>query len=121
MVEIPLAKRSAADPMRALAKEGERMLAAIPAHGRCIALEVGGKSWSTEQVATKLADWRQHGDDIVLMIGGPDGLARAVRSRCHESWSLSALTFPHALARVVVVEQLYRAWSILQKTPYHRG
>ena len=120
LIEVPVTKRTGGDLARALDKEGERMLAAAPARARNIALEVAGKSWSTEQVAARLAEWRQRGDDIGLMIGGPDGLAPACQRHCHETWSLSPLTLPHGLARVVVVEQLYRAWSILERTPYHR-
>ncbi len=121
LVEIPVTKRTAGGLERARDKEGERMLSGAPPRGRIITLEVVGNSWSTEQVATRLAHWMQHGDDIALMIGGPDGLAPACLRSSHESWSLSPLTLPHGLARVVVVEQLYRAWSILHASPYHRG
>lgn len=122
LVEIPVAKRtSGGSPERARDKEGERMLAAAPTRGRIITMDVAGKSWSTEQVAARLARWMQQRDDIALMIGGPDGLSPSCVHRADESWSLSPLTLPHGLARVVVAEQLYRAWSILQGTPYHRG
>ena len=121
LTEIPLPRRIRGGLSRVLDKEGARMLAATPARGRNIALEVTGKSWNTVQVAQRLADWRQRGEDVTIMIGGPDGLSPECRQRCQETWSLSPLTLPHGLARVVVTEQLYRAWSILQRTPYHRG
>lgn len=105
----------------AMATEGERMLAAIdPAHTVC-ALEVGGKPWSTEQLAGQLKRWLASGEDLALLVGGPDGLAPDVRERTNIAWSLSPLTLPHGLVRVVVAEQIYRAWSLLQGHPYHRA
>lgn len=101
--------------------EGERMLAAMDrAHTAC-ALEVTGKPWSTEQLAGQLKTWLAGGTDIALLVGGPDGLAPEVRARATLSWSLSALTLPHGLVRVIVAEQIYRAWSLLQGHPYHRA
>ncbi len=97
------------------------MLAAIPDSDRVIALDVKGKSWSTEQLAQNLSRWRMDGDNYSLLIGGPDGLASDCLTRCDAKWSLSALTLPHPLVRIVVIEQLYRAWTILQHHPYHKS
>jgi 23S rRNA (pseudouridine1915-N3)-methyltransferase len=109
------------DRARALHEEGERMLAAVPASARVVALEVSGQAWSTEQLATRLGRWLTEGRDVALLVGGPEGLAPQCRTRADEQWSLSPLTLPHALVRIVIAEQLYRAWSILQGHPYHRG
>jgi len=101
--------------------EGERMLAAIPTGSQVIALDLRGRSWSTEQLAERLADWMAEGRDLALLVGGPDGLANPCVARAERLWALSPLTFPHPLVRVILAEQLYRAWSILNGHPYHRG
>lgn len=101
--------------------EGERMLAAVPKGAQVIALDTDGRSWSTEQVAQQLAGWMAEGRDLALLLGGPEGLSRSCIARAERLWSLSPLTFPHPLVRVVLAEQLYRAWSILKGHPYHRG
>ena len=122
LVEIPLAKRGRhADLARLREQEGERMLAAIPKGSRVIALEVTGRAWDSETLAGRLADWLQDGRDVCLLVGGPDGLAPACLKRAEARWSLSSLTLPHALVRVIVAEQIYRAWTIVQGHPYHRG
>ncbi len=119
--EIPLGKRGKnADIARAIAQEGEAMLAAIGARDRVVALEVKGRAWSTEQLAQQLAGWQMSGDDVALLVGGPDGLAPACVARATERWSLSPLTLPHPLVRVLLAEQLYRAWTINHNHPYHR-
>jgi len=119
--EIALAKRGKnADIARAIAQEGEAMLNAIPARDHVIALDVKGKSYSTEQFAALLAEWQMSGDHVSLLVGGPDGLANACLERAQARWSLSALTLPHPLVRVLVAEQLYRAWTINNNHPYHR-
>lgn len=120
--EIPVAPRGrGADAARAREQEGERMLAAIDAGMYVITLEVGGRALSTEAFAAFVAARQQDGRDVALLIGGPDGLAPACLARADFRWSLSPLTFPHGLVRVMVVEQLYRAQSILKNHPYHRG
>ena len=122
IVEIPPGLRGrSGDARKAMQEEGRRMLRAIPDSARVIALEVDGKSWSSEMVAEQLAKWQQDGRDVALLIGGPDGLDATCRQRAGQNWSLSALTFPHALARVILAEQLYRATTILKGHPYHRG
>lgn len=119
--EISAGKRGkGADLKRLCEQEGERVLAAIPKGAWVIALEVGGRSWSTEALASRLDGWRQQGCDVALLVGGPEGLAEACRQRADQLWSLSPLTLPHPLVRVVVAEQLYRAWTILSNHPYHR-
>ncbi|GAA5317021.1 MAG: 23S rRNA (pseudouridine(1915)-N(3))-methyltransferase RlmH [Candidatus Pelagadaptatus aseana] len=121
LVELPLGPRGKNQSVeRAIAKESEQILAAIPKGDRVIALEVTGKPWSTERLAANLADWSMDGGNFTLMIGGPDGLSRDCLQRADHKWSLSALTLPHPLVRIVLIEQLYRAWSILNNHPYHK-
>lgn len=121
LIEIPAEKRMAnADIKRLTEREGEKMLAHIKPTHRVIALDVKGELWSTEELATKLSNWQQDGRHIDLLVGGPDGLAPACLARANEKWSLSRLTFPHILIRLIVAEQIYRAFSILQNHPYHR-
>lgn len=119
--EIPAGKRGkGADIARLVEREGERLLAAIPDGALAVALDVRGQSWSTEQLAERLERWLQEGRDLALLVGGPDGLSPACLARAELRWSLSPLTLPHPLVRVVVAEQIYRAWSICRGHPYHR-
>lgn len=121
LVEIPAEKRSAnADIKRITQREGEKMLAAIKPGNKVIALDVQGKLWSTEKLAENLAKWNLEGRHIDLLVGGPEGLATSCLEKAEEKWSLSPLTFPHIIVRLIVAEQIYRAWSILQSHPYHR-
>ncbi|MBI5462073.1 MAG: 23S rRNA (pseudouridine(1915)-N(3))-methyltransferase RlmH [Gammaproteobacteria bacterium] len=121
LVEIAPGKRgTSADIKRIVRDEGERMLAAIPRDCLAIALEVGGKSWSTPQLAAQLEAWMRSGRDTALLVGGPEGMDEACRARADQLWSLSALTLPHPLVRVILAEQLYRAWSVMVGHPYHR-
>ena len=121
LIEIPAEKRTAnADLKRITEREGEKMLAAIKPQHHVIALDKGGKSWSSEQLSSQLGNWLQMGTNIDLLIGGPEGIAPACLKLARETWSLSALTFPHLLVRLIVAEQIYRAYSILQNSPYHR-
>ena len=122
LTEIPAGRRGKGrSAQRAVADEGGRMLKAIPARSRVVALDMAGQAWSTEQLARRLAVWMAGGSDLALLVGGPDGLDRACLQRAGERWSLSPLTFPHPLVRVILAEQLYRAWSLLQGHPYHRA
>ncbi|MEZ5585337.1 MAG: 23S rRNA (pseudouridine(1915)-N(3))-methyltransferase RlmH [Candidatus Competibacteraceae bacterium] len=122
LVEIPGGKRAKTTASeRAQSEEGEKMLAAIPARVGVIALDERGALWDTRQLAEQLTLWLNEGRDIALLVGGPDGLAPACRRRAEATWSLSPLTFPHALVRVMVAEQLYRAWTIISHHPYHRA
>ncbi len=101
-------------------KEAVKIAAAIPKGARVIALDERGKDQTTQQLATQLANWRQEGIDIAFLIGGADGLDASLKENAQALWRLSSLTLPHAMARVLLVEQLYRAWTILQCHPYHR-
>jgi 23S rRNA (pseudouridine1915-N3)-methyltransferase len=119
--EIELGKRGKnADIARLVKSEGERMLAAIPQNARIVTLDIPGKPWTTPELAEALQRWLVGGQNIALLVGGPEGLAESVRQQAHESWSLSKLTFPHPLVRILVAEQIYRAWSLLNNHPYHR-
>lgn len=120
--EISVATRSAGDsPQRAVQREGADMLASLGKDDFVVALEIGGKSMNTEQLSAWLAERLRDARPLALMIGGPDGLAPAVLERADQRWSLSALTLPHGLVRVVVAEQIYRAMSLLAGHPYHRA
>jgi 23S rRNA (pseudouridine1915-N3)-methyltransferase len=120
LVEIPLGERRGGDVRRAVEAEGRRMLAAAGEGGYLVALQVGGRALTTEQLARWIEDRAREGDSPVFCIGGPDGLAPEVDARARLRWSLSALTLPHGLARVVVAEALYRAVSLIKGLPYHR-
>jgi 23S rRNA (pseudouridine1915-N3)-methyltransferase len=102
-------------------REGADMLAALCRNDYVVTLEITGKSMSTEQLSAWLAERMREGRPLALLIGGPDGLAPQCRAKADHSWSLSPLTLPHGLVRVVVVEQLYRAMSLLAGHPYHRA
>ncbi|NOT85563.1 MAG: 23S rRNA (pseudouridine(1915)-N(3))-methyltransferase RlmH [Methylococcaceae bacterium] len=108
------------DVERIVKDEGERMLAAINRDTHIVTLDIPGKAWTTVELSEALQRWLGSGQDVALLIGGPEGLATAAKQSAHESWSLSKLTLPHPLVRVIVAEQLYRAWSILHNHPYHR-
>ncbi len=102
------------------AAERERIEAQLPKGARVVVLDERGMALTTQALATLLRDWQQGGDDVALVIGGPDGLQPAFRQSAHERIRLSDLTLPHAMVRVLLVEQLYRAWSINVGHPYHR-
>ena len=121
LVEIPLGKRTkGSDVQRLQEKEAGLMLAAIGANDLVVTLEVPGKAWSTEKLAANMGDWLHSGRNVCLLVGGPEGLHTSCLARADLRWSLSPLTLPHPLVRVVVAEQLYRAWSILHHHPYHK-
>jgi 23S rRNA (pseudouridine1915-N3)-methyltransferase len=121
LIEIPAVKRTkAVDIKRLLAQEGERMLQALPKNALVVAMDVTGRRWNTEDLAHQLDAWMHEGRDIALLVGGPDGLPPACREQADRSWSLSPLTFPHPLVRIIVAEQLYRATTILKHHPYHK-
>lgn len=113
-------RRKNADIDRILQQEAERMADAIPKGAFVIALDVDGKAWDTAQLSTQMGQWMQGGCDIVLLVGGPEGLHAKALALAQQRWSLSPLTFPHPLVRVIVAEQLYRALSLLRNHPYHR-
>jgi 23S rRNA (pseudouridine1915-N3)-methyltransferase len=120
--EIAVATRRAGEnPQRAILREGADMLAALGRDDYVVTLEITGKSMNTEQLSSWLAERMKDGRSLALLIGGPDGLSPQCRERADQRWSLSPLTLPHALVRVVVAEQLYRAMSLLAGHPYHRA
>jgi 23S rRNA (pseudouridine1915-N3)-methyltransferase len=121
LTEIPLGERGGGDVRRAVEAEGRRMRAAAGERGCVVALQVGGQSLSTAQLARWLEERAQEGAPPVFCIGGPDGLAPEIDGLARLRWSLSALTLPHGLARVVVAEALYRAVSVIKGLPYHRA
>lgn len=121
LTEIPAGKRGKnADIARILQQEGERMLAAVGKGNRIVTLEVTGKPWDTPQLSKQLANWQMDGRNVSLLVGGPEGLAPACIAAAEQRWSLSNLTLPHPMVRVIIAESLYRAWSLLNNHPYHR-
>lgn len=121
LVEIVAGKRAKnSDLKRLTQQEGEKMLAAIPKGAKVVALDVLGKPCSTEELAKELKTWQGSGQDIAILIGGPEGLADDCLKKAQQKISLSKLTLPHPLVRVVLVEQLYRATTILKGHPYHK-
>ena len=120
-IEIPLSSKGKGSANPSKESQGQAILKHISKQDRVVALDVLGKSMSTESLATQLANWQMNGQDICLLIGGPDGLSAECLQRADTKWSLSDLTLPHPLVRVLLMEQLYRAWTINQNHPYHRS
>jgi 23S rRNA (pseudouridine1915-N3)-methyltransferase len=121
LVEIPVARRQRErDAAGAIQREAERILAVLQPRDYVVVLDERGRSFTTLQLSAWLAERRAHGEPLSFIIGGPDGLGAAVSARAQLRWALSALTFPHALVRVLLVEQLYRASTVLAGHPYHR-
>lgn len=119
--EIPVAKRRKGEPVtRPIQAEGERMLAAITPSSLVVALDRKGRNWSTEDLAKNLERWQLDFSKVQFLIGGPDGLSNDCLNVATESWSLSNLTFPHFIVRILLAEQIYRAWSLLNNHPYHK-
>lgn len=120
LVEVPAAdRRNGRGVERWKEEEADRLLQAAGDRRR-IVLDVTGRPWSTEDLAARMADWRMEGRDPALLVGGPDGLAPRVLDGAEARWSLSPLTLPHALVRILVAEQVYRAWTLIAGHPYHR-
>jgi 23S rRNA (pseudouridine1915-N3)-methyltransferase len=119
--EVKAAVRRPGEPAaRAMASEGERILALLPAGAYLVALDERGQALPSKAVAARLTGWMRVGVQPTFVIGGADGLAPTVKTRADECWSVSAMTLPHGLVRVLLAEQLYRAWTILEGHPYHR-
>ena len=104
-----------------MAREADVLLNAIPEKSHAVVLDNHGKAWTTEQLSQQLGNWQTLGKNIVLVVGGADGLHASVKERADQQWSLSPLTFPHPLVRIILAEQLYRAQSLLDNHPYHRA
>jgi len=121
LIEITPSTRNKSTPIeKNIREEGERIKSAIPANSKLIVLDEKGKNFSSIDLSKQIEGWLPMGQDISIVIGGADGIDPAIKQQADEKWSLSSFTLPHALVRVVIAEQLYRAWSILQGHPYHR-
>lgn len=121
LTEIAPGKRGKkADIKRITDLEGEQMLNQVNKGSRVVTLEVNGKPWTTPQLAQRMQQWQLDGRDVSLLVGGPEGLSTACQQASEERWSLSPLTLPHPLVRIVIAEALFRAWSINNNHPYHR-
>ena len=119
--EVPVSRRSRNSTREKLVNdEGERMMALLKPGALVIALDRSGAQMSTPELAASMEEWRQEFSRVQILIGGPDGLSKGCLDSAAKSWSLSLLTFPHFMVRVMVAEQLYRAWSILNNHPYHK-
>ena len=121
LIDLPLAPRPKLGVADCLRHEAERLRKAVPKGARIIALHEGGRVLDSEALAGTLTRWQHETRELALLIGGPDGLDRGLLAEAHQSWSLSALTLPHALVKVLVAEQLYRAQALASGHPYHRG
>jgi 23S rRNA (pseudouridine1915-N3)-methyltransferase len=120
-IEIPLSPKGKGSSTRSKETQGQALLKVINKQDKVIALDVLGKSMSTESLAMQLSNWQMSGQNICLLIGGPDGLSSECLQRADIKWSLSDLTLPHPLVRILLMEQLYRAWTINKNHPYHRS
>lgn len=122
ITELPLAKRtkSASNIKKICESEGQSLLKAVPKDQYLIALDEKGRSHSTMSMASRFKEIMESGKDISMIVGGPDGLSKECLDAANEIWALSALTLPHTIVRIVVAEQVYRAWSVLNGHPYHR-
>jgi 23S rRNA (pseudouridine1915-N3)-methyltransferase len=119
--EIPLPKRSRNADIESLReREGRALLSSVPPGFRIIALDERGKQWTTKEVAEQMENWMREERGVCFLVGGPDGLARQCTEPAQTTWSLGRLTLPHPMVRVILAEQLYRAWTITQNHPYHR-
>ena len=119
--EIPMARRGRNADLAALQRaEAEALQGAVPAGHRTVALDERGKPWSTAELAAQLENWMREEHGVCFLVGGPDGLTRSCRDEADSVWSMSRLVLPHPLVRVILAEQLYRAWTITQNHPYHR-
>lgn len=124
---VPLARRSSGSARRGTEaatlrdREGAALLKGLTPDDHCVALDGGGKAWKTEELARQLKGWMMQGRGLSVLIGGPDGLSAQCLAAAQQRWSLGRLTLPHPLVRVVLVEQLYRAWTINAGHPYHRA
>lgn len=117
----PEPRTSGKTPAQLMKAEARRIDAALPAQAYLVALDEHGKDITTVQLADSLVHWRAGGNDVALLIGGPDGLDHDIQARCQQKIRLSSLTLPHPMVRVVLAEQLYRAWTITVSHPYHRA
>jgi len=121
IIELPLGQRVKSKNIKqAMLQEEKSILAAIPNNALVIAMEVKAKIWSTELLSEKMQDWMQSGKDVALLVGGPDGMTQTCINKAVDKWSLSNLTLPHPLVRIVLAEQLYRGLMVIKNHPYHK-
>jgi 23S rRNA (pseudouridine1915-N3)-methyltransferase len=121
LVELPMAQRGKTSSVEQNKQdEAKRIQAAIPKGARLVVLDEHGQQPTTLVLSQKLDDWLAGGQDIALVVGGPDGLDKTLIDQADWVWSLSKLTLPHPMVRILIAEQIYRAWSVLQNHPYHR-
>ncbi len=121
LIELPLAHRPKNfDVEQAKEQEAKAILSAIPPGFKKIILDVNGKAWSTQALATHIERWQMEGHNLAFVVGGPEGLSQGIIRAADAKWSLSNLTLPHPIVRIIFIEQLYRAWSILHNHPYHK-
>lgn len=121
LAELPMQRRGKnPDIDRLKNQECQALIASVPKGAKAIAMDISGRKWSTADLASEFENWMSCGRDICLLIGGPDGLSGQCLATVEGKWSLGPLTLPHPLVRVVLAEQLYRAWSIVNRHPYHR-
>jgi 23S rRNA (pseudouridine1915-N3)-methyltransferase len=122
LIEVAAPPRTKNSDINHLKKiEGKQLLAAVPQHSLVVALDEHGAGWSTKELAQHLQKWHDSWQHVSLLIGGADGLDEECLRQANMIWSLSRLTFPHHLVRVIVAEQIYRAWTLMQGHPYHRA
>lgn len=117
---VPTSKRSQHSVTQCLALEGQLVLSHIKPYSQIVVLDERGTAWNTELLAKQMQEWLSSAESVTFIIGGPDGLSQECKSHAGHMWSLSPLTLPHGLVRVLLAEQLYRAWSIGAGHPYHR-
>ena len=120
-IEIPPAKRQGESADKLRKREADAIRRQLKSGDRLVALDVRGKLVSTEDMASHFVDWQMDGRDVALLIGGPDGIDPELLAQADVQWSLGRITLPHPLVRVILAEQLYRAWSINAQHPYHRA
>lgn len=121
LIEIkPEPRTTGKSPPQIMEAEAQRILAALPQDCLRIALDERGAPWTTRQLGERMGQWMQDGRDVAFIIGGADGLHESVKKAAHQMLALSAMTLPHAMVRVLLAEQLYRAHSLLHNHPYHR-
>jgi 23S rRNA (pseudouridine1915-N3)-methyltransferase len=122
LIEItPAIRGKSGSIKKAMKEENKSISAVIPKGSLIVALDEKGKQFNSIRFSARIGAWLQHGRDVSFIVGGADGLDDDFKKTADEIWSLSSMTLPHALARVVLVEQVYRAWTIMNNHPYHRG
>ena len=121
LIEVPINIRGRNPSSEPMENQGRALLKSIHDHDFVVALDVRGKSQSTEGLAVELEKWQMSGQNLCLLIGGPDGMSADCLARANLRWSISDLTLPHPMVRILVMEQLYRAWTINSNHPYHRS